>query len=193
MDDGGIAEADVDRRGAGHAGERGIEGLKTELARLLGPRLHIGLVDLHDIGAGGEQVLDLGVDRGGIVQRHLALILVEVVLCLLRHGEGTGYRHLDDAIGVGAQKFYVVDFDRMPAPHLADDARYRIGMTGAVERGAGIVDIDALERGGEAIRIALAPHLAIGDDIETGALLVEDGDPGRVVLRLVEPIGRDPP
>jgi hypothetical protein len=66
-------------------------------------------------------------------------------------------------------------------------------MTGAVERGAGIVDIDAFERGGEAIRIALAPPLPVGDDIETGALLVEDGDPGRVVLRLVEQFGRDPP
>src|SRR5580700_6724163 len=81
----------------------------------------------------------------------------------------------------------------MPAPHLADDARYWIGMAGAVERGAGIVDIDAFERGGEAIRIALAPHLAVGDDIKTGALLVADGDPGCVVLRLVEQFGRDPP
>jgi hypothetical protein len=49
------------------------------------------------------------------------------------------------------------------------------------------------ERGGEAIRITLPPHLPVGDDIETGALLVEDGDSGRVVLRLVEPFGRDPP
>ena len=53
--------------------------------------------------------------------------------------------------------------------------------------------IHAFERGGEAIRIALASHFAIGDDIKTGAFLIEDGDPGRVVLRLVKQFGRDPP
>jgi len=72
----------MDRRCAGHVGDRGVESLRAELARLLGPRLHIGLVDLRDIGTGGEQVLNLGVDRGGIVRRHLAfiLVLVEVIL-----------------------------------------------------------------------------------------------------------------
>ena len=57
----------------------------------------------------------------------------------------------------------------MLAPHLAGDARHRIGMAGAVERRAGIVDVDAFERGREAVGIAFAPHLAVGDDVEPGA------------------------
>ncbi len=48
---------------------------------------------------------------------------------------------------------------------------------------AGIVDVDAVERGGEAVGIALAPLLAVGDDVEAGALLVADGEQRGVVLR----------
>ena len=107
--------------------------------------------------------------------------------------KGPGTVILIDAVGVGAQEFDVLDFDRMLAPDLADDARHRIGMAGAVERGAGIVDIDAFERGGEAVGVALAPHLAVGDDVEAGALLVADGEHGGVVLRLVEEFRRDAP
>ena len=84
-------------------------------ARLLRPRLHVGLVDLHDVGAGGEQVLDLLVHGGRIVERHLLFVRVEIVLRLLRHGEGTGHRHLDHAVGVGAQEFHVAHLDRMLA------------------------------------------------------------------------------
>ena len=81
----------------------------------------------------------------------------------------------------------------MLAADLADDARYGIGMAAAVERGAGIVDVDAFERGGEAVGVALAPHFAVGDDVEPGALLGADGDERRVVLGLLEPFGRDAP
>jgi hypothetical protein len=52
--DGGIAEQ-ICTAGAFHAVERGIQARKAEFARLVRARLHIGLVDLHDIGAGGEQ------------------------------------------------------------------------------------------------------------------------------------------
>src|SRR2546427_360625 len=57
-------------------------------------------------------------------------------------------------------------------------------MARAVERGAGMVDIDAFERGGEAVGIAFAPDLAVGDDVEAGALLRPDGEQRGVVLRL---------
>ena len=49
------------------------------------------------------------------------------------------------------------------------------------------------ERGGEAVGVALAPHLAVGDDVEPGALLVADGEQRGVVLRLVEPLRVDAP
>jgi hypothetical protein len=66
-------------------------------------------------------------------------------------------------------------------------------MTRAVERRAGVVDVDAFERSGEPVGIAFAPHLAVGDDVEAGALLVADGDQRGVVLRLVEKFRRNPP
>ena len=81
----------------------------------------------------------------------------------------------------------------MLAADLADDARHRIGMAAAVERRAGIVDVDAFERGGEAVGVAFAAHLAVGDDVEAGALLVANREQRGVVLRLLETFGRDAP
>ena len=74
----------------------------------------------------------------------------------------------------------------MAARDRADDARHRVGVAAAVQRRARVVDVDALERGGEAVRVALAAHLAVGDDVEPGALLVGDRQPRRVVLGLLQ-------
>src|SRR2546422_1950422 len=65
-------------------------------------------------------------------------------------------------------------------------------MARAVERGAGWVDSDAFERGGEAVGIAFAPDLAVGDDVGAGPLLRPDGEQRGVVLRLGE-MGRGNP
>ena len=51
---------------------------------------------------------------------------------------------------------------------------------------AGVVDVDAVERGGEPVRVALAPDLAVRDDVDAGALHVADRDERSVVLRLLE-------
>ena len=51
---------------------------------------------------------------------------------------------------------------------------------------ARVVEVDALERGGEAVGVALAADLAVGDDVEAGLLLRADGEQRRVVLRLGE-------
>ena len=69
MDDRGVPEADVHGSGAGHAVERGVERGETVLAGRLRPCLHVRLVELDQVGAGGVQVLDLGVDHGGVRQR----------------------------------------------------------------------------------------------------------------------------
>src|SRR5437867_8141902 len=66
-------------------------------------------------------------------------------------------------------------------------------MARAVERGAGTVDIDAFERGGEAVGIAFAPELAVGDDVEARPLLRPDGEQRGVILRLGEIGLGDPP
>ena len=57
MDDRGVAEADVYRRRPAHAFERTIECSEAIVCRRLWPRLHIGFVDLDDVGAGGKKVL----------------------------------------------------------------------------------------------------------------------------------------
>src|SRR5215211_9319567 len=73
--------------------------------------------------------------------------------------------------------------------HRRDHAWHWVGMPAAIQRRAGVLDVDALERGREAVRVALAAHLAVGDDVQPGALLVGDRQPRRVVLGLLE-IGR---
>src|SRR4029077_12179631 len=55
------------------------------------------------------------------------------------------------------------------------------------------VDVDAFERGREAIRITFAPHLAVRDDVEPCSLLRTDRQQGRVVLRGFEEFRRDAP
>ena len=192
MDDRRIAEADVHGGGAGDALERAVEHLDAERLGLLGARLHIGLVDLHDVGTGCEQVLDFGVDGRGIVESQRHLVLVVVVLRLLAHGEGAGHGDLDRPVGVGAQELHVAHLYRM-APLIGPTTR-GTGLGDRCGRArAGIVDIDAVERRGEAVGVALAAHLAVGDDVEAGALLVADGDQCGVVLRLFKPFGRDAP
>jgi hypothetical protein len=44
----------------------------------------------------------------------------------------------------------------------------------------------ALQRRRKAVRVALAPHLAVGDDVDPGLLQVADREQRRVVLRLLE-------
>ena len=46
---------------------------------------------------------------------------------------------------------------------------------------------------GDAVRIALAAHLAVGDDVDARALHVADGEEGGVVLRGFQILGRDAP
>ena len=73
-----------------------------------------------------------------------------------------------------AQELQVADLDRVRPVDRADDARHRVGVPGAVERGARVVDVDAVERGGEVVGVALAADLAVGEQVEPGALLGAD-------------------
>jgi hypothetical protein len=188
-----VAEADVHGSRAGDAVQRAIEDLQPILARLLRSRLHIGLVHLHDVGAGGKQIPDLLVHRDGVVHRRLFIGLVEVVLRLLHHGEGTGYGHLHLARRVSLEELQILDLHRVPAPDAAGDARHGHGLAGAVHRRARLVEVDALERGGEAVGIAFAPDFAVGDDVQARRLLRLDGEDRGVILRLREMLGGNAP
>jgi len=177
----------------GHAVERAVERLDAVTAGLVGMLLHPRLVDLHHIRAGGKELLDLGIDSFGIGHRHRFLIAVIIVLRLAAHRERAWHRGLDLTLGIGAQHFEIAQFHRLPAPDRADDARHRNGPSIAIDHRAGIIDIDAVERGGEAIGIALAALLAVGDDVEPGALLIADGENRGVILRRFKLVRRYEP
>ena len=66
-------------------------------------------------------------------------------------------------------------------------------MAGPVEGGAGVVKVHPFERGCESVRVAFAADLAVGDDVDPGALQVADRNDRGVVLRLLEVLGCDPP
>ena len=188
-----IAEADVQGGGALHSVERPLHRLDAVAARLLGAGLHPRLVELHDVGAGGEEVEDLLADRVGVGERDLLLVLVEVVLRLLGHRERPRHGHLHEAVGVGAQEAQVVDLHRLAPADRRDDARHRRRVALAVQGAARIVEIDALQRGGKPVGVALAAHLAVGEDVQPGAFLVADRHQDRVVLRLAQVGGVHPP
>ena len=70
--------------------ERPVDRRDRVLAGGLGSGLEIRLVDLDHVGAGRLQVARLVVDRGGVGERQLRRVAVEVVLRLLRHRERPG-------------------------------------------------------------------------------------------------------
>jgi hypothetical protein len=126
--------------------ERAVQGLETEGPRIVRAGLHVRLVDLHDVGAGAEEVPDLFVDRRRVVHRgELAAAAVVLDLRLLRHREGAGHSHLHLAVGVPLEEAQVLDLDGVAAPDRAHDTGHRVRVTAAVEGRTGVVDVDAVE------------------------------------------------
>ena len=193
MHDVRVAEARVQRSRALDTLEGAVDGRKRKPLRLLGARLQIRLVDLHDVRARGEQVAHLLVHGRRERHRQRLLVVVVVVLRLLRHRERSRQRGLDLARGAGAKKLDVAHLDRPRAADRADHSRHRVRMAGAVERRAGVVEVHPLERCREAVGVALAPDLAVRDDVDPRSLHVADRDHRRVVLRLLQQLWCDSP
>ena len=61
--------------------------LQAKVAGFFRPRLHVRFIDLHYVGAGGEQVQYFLIYRGGVVHGHRGFAGIEIVLRLLRHRE----------------------------------------------------------------------------------------------------------
>src|SRR5262249_37030235 len=76
-----------------------------------------------------------------------------------------------------------VNLDGMLALDPAGDPRDRDHFAEPVRRLTWLVEVDAVERGREMVGVALARLLAVGHDVETGALLVAHRQDGRIVLR----------
>ena len=173
--------------------QRPVDRLHAIGARRIGPGLQVGLVELHDVGAGGEEVAHLLVHRLGVGHGEALVVRVVGVLRLLGHGEGAGQGDLDGARRVGPEEAHVVHLDRTLAPDRPRDQRHRGGLARPVHRPAALPAIDAAKRRGEAIGIALAPDLAVADDVDARALLVPDRRQRRRLLRLLQVLGRNPP
>jgi hypothetical protein len=107
-------------------------------------------------------------------------------LRLLRHGERAWQGDLDGPISVPLEKSDERGLHGLAAPDLADHARHRHGLSRPVHGCAGIVEVHALQGVGEPVRVAFPPHLAVGDDVHAGAMLILQGDDRGVVLGLFE-------
>ncbi len=143
-----------------------------------------GLVDLDDVGAGGLQVPGFGVH--GVGEGHDQRLLVAVVLidALQSQGEGTGQGDPGAATGVAAQEAHVLDLDGAGPSDGADHAWHLNPAPWTQLDGPRPCRIHPLQRQDEAVGIALPADLAVGDDVDAGALHVFDGQAGGVVLGL---------
>src|SRR6516162_4103930 len=168
---------------SGNAIERTVERFDAVAARLVRMLLHPRLVDLRHVCTGGKKIPNLGIDGFGISHRHRFLVAVIIVPRLAPHRERARYGGLDLAFRIGAQHFEIAQFHRLLPSNWTDDPGHRNRPSIAIEHRAGIFDIDAIERGGETIGVTFPALLAVSDDVESGALLVTDGEDGRVVLR----------
>jgi len=82
-----------------------------------------------------------------------------------------------------SQKLQVLDLHGMTASDLAHDAWNGVRMTGPIERGSGMIEVDAVERGCKPVRVAFAADFAVCDDVEAGTLLCANSEQRGVVLR----------
>ena len=135
---------------------------------------------------GRLQVAQLLVHGVRVREREAPAVGVVVVLRLLRHRERPGNGDLDPAVRDRAQELDVTHLDRPRAADRADDSRDGVLVAGAVERDAGLVQVDPVERRREAVRVALPAHLPVGDHVDSRALHVRDRKPRRVVLGVLE-------
>jgi hypothetical protein len=91
------------------------------------------------------------------------------------------------------RNFNVLDFHGTHAPDGSDDPRHGRRPARSPESHAVILDVHALERGREAVGIALAANLAVGDDVEPRLFLRANRHQRRIALRLFEIRLRDAP
>src|SRR5207247_8830838 len=75
----------------------------------------------------------------------------------------------------------------------SNDARDDVWPAAAAQSLAGLIEVDTVESSGEAIAVALATDLAVGQDVDAGTLHVADRDLGGVVLGLLQKLFGDAP
>src|SRR5262245_190152 len=178
---------------SGDAIKRAVKCLQPILARSVRMLLHPRLVDLHDVCARREQILDFIVNRGGVIEDHRLVRFVDFILRLLGHREESGHSHVYRSIRLGPRELQVSQLYGICPADLAGHARDRNRLAATIQRRAGVCGVDALERRCKAVGITFAALLAISDDVEPRALLVANGEKRRLVLLFLELLCTDQP
>ena len=111
----------------------------------------------------------------------------------LHHVRGYAF---NQALILSGDQLYVTDFRRILETHARSRADITVAATPVSARDVsefGILQIDAFERGRETVGVALAPDLAVGDDVDAGRFLRADREQRRIVLRFFQKIFFDTP
>ena len=187
LDDRRIAETEMHDGRSLQAVQRAVKRLDRDA--LGGGRIltQPGLVELDHVGAGLFEIARLRIHRGGKIHHHLVVVFIVFVDRLPAHGERTRQRDLRHPPGIAAKEFHVAGFDRMGAADRTDDAWHGSGQTGLRCHFARLAGGNAFERGRKTVGVAFAPYLAIGNDVDAGALHVADRKQRCIVLRLLQP------
>ena len=156
---------------ARHALQSPVDRLHAEPAGRLGSCPQPRLVELHDVRAGRLDVTQLLVHDLRECERQLLAVAVVLVLRLRRERERPRHRHLDRPCAC-AQELGVAPLDRAAAADRPDDARHLAAspprLTMVRRRARTSI---AVERRREVVGVALAPDLAVADDVDSGALI----------------------
>src|SRR5258706_16395604 len=83
--------------------------------------------------------------------------------------------------------------DRARPTDRAHHSWHWVGVTTAVQRLPGVVQVEPDQRRGEMVRVALPTDLAVTDDVQAGGLLLANRQPGGVVLGLGQMLRGGPP
>ena len=111
--------------------------------------------------------------------------MVKFVFGQFCHGKGTRNGDLDWPVGMRAQIGNVMHLHRMFAFDLTSNARHRDHDIAPIWHQCWIVQINARQRIGEPVEIALAADFPVRQNVDAGALLIMYRSQGRVILRLV--------
>src|SRR5262249_36404313 len=189
-----VAVAEMDDGRHRDALEAAVERARTVVEDLLVPAGHRRLVELEHVAAGGLEVAQLGIDRGGDDHRKLGPVLVGLVERAIDPGHRPGKRHLHRAVGVRLGEAEVVDGCRTAASDLASDAWHHARlMAAAIHVLLRLVDeVDTVPRPRHVEDEAFAALLAIGQEIEADLLLLAQRYDRGIVLRLAQLIALEP-
>src|SRR5260370_16057814 len=181
-----VAKTQVYHGDSRDALERAVERLDRELSCFIGPCLHVRLVDLHNVGARREEILDLLVDGRRVVHRERLFVRIVSVLGLLAHRERSRKGDLNLASGMRPEKGQIPHLDRPLPPDWTVYKRDDIGSAAPGKPLSRALRVDTAKRAGEPVLIALPPDLAGRGNTKPGTPHAVDRDnPAVVTARIM--------